>query len=103
MPVLRKQGLTDAPELLHALDGSDVRAILAGHYHHSITAQLTGIPVFVGPSLAYHQVMHAGPNLVAGHDTPLFSLVQFTELGISNTVIELRTPPPIFAQPTAAR
>lgn len=99
MPALSKQGLADAAELLAVLEGSDTRAVLAGHFHHALTATAAGIPVFVGPSLAYHQVMDAGPDRVAGHDAPAFSLVQFTDLGVSASAVGLHTPEPLFTQP----
>lgn len=103
LPSLSKQGLADAPELLSVLEGSDTRAILAGHFHHSLAASLGGIPVFVGPSLAYHQVMDAGPDTVAGHDAPMFSLVQFTAHGVSAAAIGLQSPQPIFSRPLTHR
>jgi 3',5'-cyclic AMP phosphodiesterase CpdA len=99
MPALSRQGLADADALLGVLAGSDTRAILAGHFHHALTASVRGIPVFVGPSLAYHQVMDAGPHAVAGHDSPMFSLVQFTRDGVSSAAIPLHSPDPLFTQP----
>ncbi|WP_125098996.1 metallophosphoesterase family protein [Leucobacter chromiireducens] len=99
LPTLRRQGLANADALLAVLRGSDVLAILAGHYHHSLAASVQGIPVFVGPSLAYHQVMDAGPDAVAGHDAPMFSLVQITGDGVSASAIALHSPDPLFTQP----
>ncbi len=99
MAVLSKQGLADAAELLRAVAGSDLRAVLAGHFHHSLSASLDGIPILVAPALAYHQVMHAGPDEVAGHDASWCSLVRLTESGVVNTPLELRPGPPIFIQP----
>lgn len=99
MPVLSKQGLADASALLKVLEGSDTRAILAGHFHHVLTASVHTIPVFVGPSLAYHQIMNAGPEAVAGHAAPMFSLVQFTETNVSASTIALTAPEPLFTQP----
>lgn len=99
MPALSKQGLGDAAALIEVLEGSDTRAVLAGHFHHALTATAAGIPVFVGPSLAYHQVMDAGPDRVAGHDAPAFSLVQFTELGVSAATVGLHSPELLFSQP----
>ncbi|MEJ6489092.1 metallophosphoesterase [Leucobacter sp. USCH14] len=99
LPTLRRQGLRNAEALLDVLDGTDVRAILAGHFHHSLAASMRRIPVFVGPSLAYHQVMNAGPDAVAGHDSPMFSLVQLTSDGVSASAIALHSPEPLFTQP----
>lgn len=99
LPALRKQGLRDADELLRVLRGSDVRALLAGHFHHPLSATADDIPVFVGPSLAYHQVMDADPNSVAGHDSPMFSLVRLTSHEVSVATVSLCEPQPLFRKP----
>lgn len=94
---LAKAGLRDADDFLDAMAGSDVRAVLAGHFHHPLSATLRGIPVFVGPSLAYHQVMDAGPNRVSGHDLAMFSLVHLLPGGVAVTNVGLDSPAPIFS------
>ena len=99
LPALRKQGLRDADDLLRVLRGSDVRAVLAGHFHHPLSATADGIPVFVGPSLAYHQVMDADPDSVAGHDSPMFSLVRLTAHDVSVATVSLCEPQPLFRKP----
>ncbi|MVU80444.1 metallophosphatase [Nocardia sp. ET3-3] len=45
--------LQDADRLAEVLAGSDVRMILCGHNHMTAAAALGGIPVWVGPALAY--------------------------------------------------
>lgn len=41
-----------APEALAAvIDGSDVRVILSGHYHHEMHGELAGVPVHVAPGV----------------------------------------------------
>ena len=97
LPTLAKAGLRDADDFLDAMAGSDVRAVLAGHFHHPLSATLRGIPVFVGPSLAYHQVMDAGPNRVSGHDLAMFSLVHLLPGGVAVTNVGLDSPAPIFS------
>lgn len=99
LPTLSRQGLADAEQLIAVLTGSDTRAVLAGHFHHALAATAAGIPVLVGPSLAYHQVMDAGPDRVAGHDAPAFSLVQFTSLGVSAAEVSLSAHEPLFSEP----
>ena len=96
MPVLAQAGLRDAEAFLEAIEGSDVRAVLAGHFHHPLSASLRGVPVWVGPSLAYHQVMDAGPDRVSGHDRPMFSLVHLTPTAVAATGIGLESPAPLF-------
>ena len=99
MPTLSKTGLRNPADLADALTGSDVRIVLAGHYHHPMSANFCGIPVSVGPSLAYHQVMNAGPDLVSGHDLAMFSLVHATESSIITAPISLLSAHPLFSAP----
>lgn len=99
LPSLARQGLADADALLDAIASSDVRIVLAGHFHHPLVAHVRGIVVSVAPALSYHQVMSAGPEHVAGHDTPMFSLLHVTPDGVSTAAIGLDEPAPIFTQP----
>jgi 3',5'-cyclic-AMP phosphodiesterase len=59
-----------APTLLHdalklrnpgaladAIAGSDVRVVLAGHYHHHVASSLAGVPVLVAPGVANDTVV----------------------------------------------
>lgn len=102
LPTLARAGLADADDLIGALTGTDVLAVLAGHFHHPLSATLSGVPVSVGPALAYHQVMNAGPDLVAGHDRAMFSLVHLLPGGVSATSVSLENPAPLFTQPVSA-
>jgi len=99
LPTLAEAGLADPETFLDALVGGDVRLVLAGHFHHALSANLRGIPVSVGPSLAYHQVMDAGPDLVSGHDASMFSLVHLTEQSVSTSTFSLRDTVPLFSAP----
>ncbi|WP_067689484.1 metallophosphoesterase [Nocardia jejuensis] len=45
--------LQDPDALADALAGTDVRMILCGHNHMTAASSLAGIPVWVGPALAY--------------------------------------------------
>ena len=96
LPTLAKAGLRDAPAFLDMIAGTDVRAVLCGHFHHPLTATLRGVPVFVAPSLAYHQVMDAGPDRVSGHDRAMFSLVHLLPDGVTTTSVALESPAPLF-------
>jgi 3',5'-cyclic AMP phosphodiesterase CpdA len=97
LPTLSKIGLRDPHLLAAALRGSDARLILAGHYHHPMNSLFHGIPVSVGPSLAYHQVMNAGPATVSGHDFAMFSLVQLTADQVSCAPVSLQAVHPLFS------
>ena len=44
--------LQDPEALAAVLEGSDVRVVLAGHYHHHIVGHLAGVPVVVAPGVA---------------------------------------------------
>ncbi|SMH48643.1 3',5'-cyclic AMP phosphodiesterase CpdA [Rathayibacter oskolensis] len=96
LPTLARQGLRDAEALLDTLAGTDVRVLLAGHFHHPLAAVVRSIPVSVGPSLAYHQVMNAGPDRVSGHDSAMFSLLQLGADSVTGSTVSLRTPEPLF-------
>jgi Icc protein len=74
----------------------DVRLMLAGHYHHPMNADFRGVTVSVGPSLAYHQVMDAGPSTVSGHDLAMFSLVQITADRVTTAPVSLGVHAPLF-------
>jgi len=102
LPTLSKIGLRDPQLLAQALHGSDTRLILAGHYHHPMTSLFAGLPVSVGPSLAYHQVMNAGPAAVSGHDLAMFSLVQLTADQVSSAPVSLQAAHPLFSTPVSA-
>ena len=102
LPTLSKTGLRNPHDLARAIENSDVRIILAGHYHHPMSATFHGVPVSVGPSLAYHQVMNAGPDTVSGHDLAMFSLVHITDTGVSTAPVSLRSSPPLFSMPVPA-
>lgn len=99
LPALAKAGLQDAEAFLDALQHTDVRAVLAGHFHHPLFGTVSDVPVSVGPSLAYHQVMDAGPDRVSGHDSAMFSLMHLTPGGITTTSVSLDSPSPLFTSP----
>lgn len=100
LPSLDGQALADADALLETIAGTDVRAVLAGHYHHPASATVRGVTVAVAPSLAYHQRMHAGLAGIAGHDTSMFSLVHLLHDGVQTASVSLTEPAPIFTIPT---
>ncbi|WP_105035233.1 metallophosphoesterase family protein [Cryobacterium aureum] len=99
LPTLSRTGLRDASDFAEAIADSDVRIVLAGHYHHPMSATVAGIPVSVGPSLAYHQVMNAGPDSVSGHNLAMFSLVQLTDGLVSTAPVSLYPDSPLFTSP----
>lgn len=50
--LLRTMQLQDPAALAEVIGDSDVRIILAGHFHHQLASDLDGIPVVVAPGIA---------------------------------------------------
>jgi 3',5'-cyclic AMP phosphodiesterase CpdA len=48
---LRSANLRNAADLEAALDGSDVRAVLCGHFHSQLAGRLGEVPVWAGPGI----------------------------------------------------
>ena len=53
VPTVDLLRLADADRLAEVVAGSDVRMVLSGHAHHVGCGALGGVPVWVGPALAY--------------------------------------------------
>jgi len=49
--LLRGLDLDGLDELAGVLEGTDVRIVLSGHYHHEMTGAIAGIPVHVVPGI----------------------------------------------------
>ncbi|WP_144719571.1 metallophosphoesterase [Agrococcus jejuensis] len=60
--------LREQDRLAEVLRGSDVRAILAGHVHHTTSSTFAGIPVHVAAGLAYTQDLLAAGGGTRGQD-----------------------------------
>ena len=68
----------DADEFIQIITGSDVRAVLSGHYHHPIVETINGIPVVVAAGVA---------NIARSLDDPA---EESAELAFGGAVIEIR-------------
>lgn len=99
LPALAARGLARPEELARVIAGRDVRAILAGHYHHPMSGQFAGVPVWAAPSLAYQQIMNAGPDSVSGEDSGMFSIVKVTADSLVAVPVTLDEPAPLFTVP----
>ncbi|MCR8692307.1 tyrosine-protein phosphatase [Rhodococcus pyridinivorans] len=93
---LADRELTRADELAAVLHGSDVTAILAGHFHHPMSSVFAGVPVWVGGSLAYLQDVGTPGDSVVAFDDPVYSLVQCYRSGVRALPVALRTPEVLF-------
>lgn len=68
--------LADPGRLARVIKGTDVRMILAGHFHHPMSGVFGEVPVWVGGSLAYLQHTGVAADTVVGLDAPSFSIVR---------------------------
>lgn len=89
MPQLRFAGLRNAAELAVALTGSDVRGIVAGHYHHPCSGSWNGTLVWCGPALAYSQDVLAENSHIRGWNHGALSLIDISQSGITASVVEI--------------
>lgn len=92
--VMASVGLQNAPELADAVVGTDVQAILCGHYHLQLSGTLRGVPVWAtpgvvtridltAPSHLTRAVLGAGATIVdlGGPFSPVFHTVQARDPG----------------------
>lgn len=71
-----------------AIDGSDVRAILAGHLHYSTSGVFAGIPVSVASATCYTMNLQRPPGEVNGMDAgQSFHLVHVYDDTITHSVV----------------
>lgn len=89
MPQLRFAGLRNSDELAAALEGSDVRGIVAGHYHHACSGMWNGRLVWCGPALAYSQDVLAENSQIRGWNHGFFSLIDVGPKGITASVVDI--------------
>lgn len=77
-------------DLAPVLEGTDVRAILAGHVHHSSFGTFAGIPVSVASSTAYTQDLTVDAGGIRGQDGgQSLNLVDVHERTIVHTVVPI--------------
>ncbi|MFT4051866.1 MAG: phosphodiesterase [Microbacterium sp.] len=79
-------------EFAEVVSGSDVRAILAGHLHHSTAGTFAGVPVSVASASCYTMNLQRPPERVNGMDAgQSFHLVHVYDATITHSVVPLRT------------
>ncbi|WP_170184041.1 metallophosphoesterase family protein [Glutamicibacter uratoxydans] len=76
-PVLAGRGLRNAQELNSVITGSDVRAVLCGHYHQLGASQLAGTPIFMAPSTAFN-MNPLSPTQIVEQPDAWFSALKIT-------------------------
>ncbi len=80
-PLLRRLELDDPHALLGILDGSDVRLVLCGHYHHALVTLERGIPVVVAPGVTNTSDVTAPPDVERARIGAGFALVDLPASG----------------------
>ncbi len=83
--------LAHPEELADVVRGTDVRALLSGHFHHSEFGVFAGIGTSVAPSLVYTQDLTAGRDLRGQSSNPGFSVVEVYPDVVTHTVVPLTT------------
>ncbi|GAA5033549.1 phosphodiesterase [Microbacterium fluvii] len=80
--------LRDQSRLAEAIAGTDVRAILAGHLHHSTSGTFAGIPVSVAAATCYTMDLARPADRVNGMDAgQSFHLVHVYDDTITHAVV----------------
>lgn len=100
LPQLAGRGLAWPAELAGVLAGTDVRAVLCGHYHHAVSGRLGAVPVWAGPAVSYGQDLFAPPERVQGLDSSWLSVIRLDESGFSAVPVPLQpTGAVVFTKP----
>jgi 3',5'-cyclic AMP phosphodiesterase CpdA len=88
--------LVEQHRLARVLEGTDVRAILAGHLHYSSFGTFAGIPVSVASSTCYTQDLAFEQGGTRGRDAAQgFSLVQVYPETVLHSVVPLESGPTV--------
>ncbi|MGB3770223.1 MAG: phosphodiesterase [Rhodococcus sp. (in: high G+C Gram-positive bacteria)] len=82
--------LRDQESLADVLEGTDVRAILAGHLHYSTSATFAGIPVSVASATCYTQDLTVPVGAQRGRDgAQAYNLVHLFENTVVHSVVPI--------------
>ncbi|MBW9207051.1 metallophosphoesterase [Mumia sp. zg.B17] len=84
-PFMRNDGLRDRNLLADAVAGTDVRAVLCGHFHLQLSGTMNGVPVWTTPGVVTRNDRTCPPDRIRG------------VLGAGATVVDLGGPfSPVF-------
>ena len=82
--------LYDQPKLADVIRGTDVRGILAGHYHYSSFGSFAGIPVSVAGATCYTIDVSADPGNLRGVDgAQSVNLVHFFDDAVVHSIVPI--------------
>ena len=116
-PFMTSVGLRNPADLGKAVAGSDVHAVLCGHFHLQLTGQLHGVPVWVTPGVVTRidltapagldrAVKGAGATVVdlGGPASPMFHTLQARdpEIGAEVYLFDTRTGARVADEPGAS-
>ncbi|MEV8266529.1 phosphodiesterase [Microbacterium sp. NPDC076911] len=88
LPVFDILELREQTRLAEVIEGTDVRAILAGHLHYSTSGTFAGIPVSVASATCYTMNLARPASAVNGMDAgQSFHLVQVYDETITHSVV----------------
>lgn len=91
-PLHRHMGLANPHDLWEALEGSAVRAVLAGHWHHAFVDTTTPVPVVVAPGAANRTDVLAGQEHERSIAASGAAIVEVSEGGVRVTSTEVAAP-----------
>lgn len=95
LPMFDILDLKDQPALAEVIRGSDVRAILAGHLHYSMSGSFAGIPTYVAAASCYTMDVARPALEVNGMDAgQSFHLVHVYDDQITSTVVPVAAADP---------
>lgn len=83
--------LAHPEQLAEVVRGSDVSAILSGHFHHSAFGVFAGVGASIAPSLVYTQDVTVGRDLRGQAPNAGFSVAEFYPDVVTHTVVPLET------------
>ena len=87
--------LQNQPALAEAIEGSDARAILAGHLHYSMSGSFAGVPTYVAAASCYTMDVARPPRRINGMDAgQSFHLVHVYDDQVTSTVVPVASADP---------
>lgn len=92
--------LHDQEALARVVAGSDVRAIIGGHYHFTSYSTFAGIPVSVASASCYTAGLTRPDRLVSSVDAyQSFTMVHLYDDRVVHTVVPVGDEPEVYGQP----
>ncbi|WP_018685804.1 metallophosphoesterase family protein [Actinokineospora enzanensis] len=75
VPTVHLLRLRDAERLGEVIEGTDTRLVITGHAHHAGAGAIGGVPVWIGPALAYGVVPVPPAGRLRGNAHAAFSRI----------------------------